>query len=185
MYQFYEFTFVGGFSILHITRCPTLFLVCVILIGWQSVSWRRMTTVNNRRSMKCSQVFQSLRQLLLILVTQFIVAITTLLEQIGAEFTSKFLDPSPSITSSSLLPLLSDTLSSSILKRSHDNSNLAPDIEDVGKTQKRPHTATCVTKHSVPRSQPQDGSWKNVLGPPPDRGTTKVKYSATKKNSGS
>ncbi len=61
------------------------------------------------------------------------------------------------------------------LKRSHDNIGLSPDIEDIAISQKRPHTTPTVTKHTtLTPSQPLGGSWRNVLGPPPSRGTTKV-----------
>ena len=67
---------------------------------------------------------------------------------------------------------MSSTLS---LKRSHDNSGLSADIEDVAGSQKRPHSTPIVTKHTtLTSSQPLGGSWRNVLGPPPSRGTTKV-----------
>ena len=70
--------------------------------------------------------------------------------------------------------------SPSNLKRSHDNIGLSSDIEDIAISQKRPHTTPTVTKHTtLTPSQPFGGSWRNVLGPPPSRGTTKVQGWAT------
>ena len=66
-------------------------------------------------------------------------------------------------------------------KRSHDNDE-SPDIEDIGagpakRLPTRP--VATVTKHPVTPSQQlllgKKESWKDVLGPPPDRGTTRVR----------
>ena len=62
-------------------------------------------------------------------------------------------------------------------KRSHDD--VSPDIEDLGQ-RKRPTQQPAlpvVSKHVTTPSQKQlgpNGSWRSVLGEPPERGTTRV-----------
>ena len=74
---------------------------------------------------------------------------------------------------------MTSDLSSPSGKRSHDDSESA-DMEDMGQ-RKRPAQQTMarptVTKHLTTPSQQllsQKGGWRSVLGPPPERGTTRV-----------
>lgn len=73
---------------------------------------------------------------------------------------------------------MTSDLCTSPSKRSHDNSSMSPDIEDIGQQQlppqKKKATPPRVTKHPLAPSQLNKNSWKDILGPPPDRGTTKV-----------
>ena len=69
-----------------------------------------------------------------------------------------------------------DSLPPSGQKRSHDNSGSSPDVEEIASQKKRSPFSPTVTKHTLTPSQPLGGSWRNVLGPPPERGTTKVWY---------
>ena len=64
-------------------------------------------------------------------------------------------------------------------KRCRDDA-MPGDMEDIGQ-RKVPslqgHTPPSVTKHTLTLSQQlggQRGGWRKVLGPPPERGTTKV-----------
>lgn len=67
-------------------------------------------------------------------------------------------------------------------KRSHDQSDAthSPDIEDMGQKRRRKGQTTLpvVTCHTPSPSQKTQRlkSWKETLGPPPLRGTTRVSY---------
>ena len=76
--------------------------------------------------------------------------------------------------------MISDSPSPPGGKRSHDDID-PPDIEDMGQKKRHPvQTPPTVTKHlqtpssSSSSQQQSGGSWRTVLGPPPDLGTTKV-----------
>lgn len=63
-------------------------------------------------------------------------------------------------------------------KRPHDDVTTSPDVEDIGGHQnKRPASQTpTVTKHTLTSTWlgNKQQSWREVLGPPPPMGTTKV-----------
>jgi len=72
----------------------------------------------------------------------------------------------------------SDPSDSSHRKRPHEDTS--EDIEDMGQKEnaKSPgNVRPVVTRHLTTPSQQQIGrneNWRNVLGPPPDKGTTRV-----------
>ena len=69
-------------------------------------------------------------------------------------------------------------LSGSGRKRSHEE--VSNDIEDLAQQERAHspgHVRPVVTRHVTTPSQQQvgrRGDWRTVLGPPPDRGTTRV-----------
>lgn len=63
-------------------------------------------------------------------------------------------------------------------KRRHDDVADPPDVEDIaGHQNKRlaPSQTPTVTKHSSTWLGSRQGSWREVLGPPPSMGTTHVR----------
>ncbi len=184
-------------------RCPTQFPGFDIRTGCTSDFWRRMTPASSRRSVKCSLWWRNLDRCVCVCVCVRSPHQTDVLhlhflelnkEQQYCSFVCMVSTPSPLVLSCIVTPHPQDTsgeasdqLTSSAGKRPLED--ISTDLEDVGR--KRPAMGPrppLVTRHtpgpstlmfsssSSQPSQSQRDSWREVLGPPPPRGTSRVSF---------